>query len=99
MHDQVAKIMGTVGNVFASVTTRGSKGAVATELLDASGNQITSFTALEGLVKVAYDQISITAYDAASNPTTVLYKSAGATVATLTLTYDASSRLTDVTRT
>lgn len=34
-------------NTKASVTIRGAKGAIATELLDASGNQITSFGAGE----------------------------------------------------
>jgi len=60
--------------------------------------------AIAGLVKLPYDTVQITAYADATDkyPTTVLYRSGGAAgtvVATLTLTYDGSNRLTQVVKT
>lgn len=43
LFDGVVKLIGATGNITTSVTARGSKGAVAVEILDASGNQITQF--------------------------------------------------------
>ncbi len=56
---------------------------------------------IAGLVVDSYDTVQITAYgDATDNyPTTVVYRTGGAAgtiVATLTLTYDGSNRLTQV---
>lgn len=96
-NDQVAKILGSNNTTTASVTTRGSKGAVGVEILDAQGNQITIGS---GLVTSAFDYISLT-YDGSSNLISVVYKSggsAGTTVATLTLAYDGSSNLTSITK-
>lgn len=52
-----------------------------------------------GLVPYNYDQITINTYNANDDPTSVTYKLDGATLATLTITYDASNRITNVTRT
>jgi hypothetical protein len=41
--DIVAKILGSNGSTTAAVTTRGTKGAIAIEVVDASGTQITNF--------------------------------------------------------
>lgn len=46
--DFVTKIVGSNGSTSASVTTRGSKGVVAVEILDESGNQVTSFGPAHG---------------------------------------------------
>lgn len=53
----------------------------------------------QGLVNVPYDEVDLS-YIVAGNGTgqvgTVVYKLASSTVATLTLTYDSSNRLTNV---
>lgn len=101
MYDQVAKIIGSIGNVVASVTSRGTKGALAVEIVDTSGNPFTQFVN-GGLVTAAYDYVAVTSSDASGNPLVVQYKSGGASgtlVATLTMTYDASSNLLSVTKT
>ena len=96
--DQVTKILGSNGSTTAAVTTRGSKGAVAVEILDASGAQVTGFPT--SLVPFSYDYVSIT-YNSSSNPTEVVYKtggSGGTTVATLTIAYTGSNPVS-ITRT
>jgi len=72
-------------------------------IVDGSGNQITSFG--NGLVPESYDYIALT-YVAAGNGAgeveTAIYKtegSGGTTVATLTLTYNASNEIATVTKT
>lgn len=42
-NDQVTQVLGSNGATKASVATRGSKGAVAVEVLDGDGNQVTAF--------------------------------------------------------
>jgi hypothetical protein len=64
----------------------------------------TALTALvdklpAGLVPSKFDQIVTTYVGATTDIATVVYKDAGVTVATLTLSYDGSNRLIDVTRT
>lgn len=100
VHDQVTKIIGATSTA-ASVDARGTKGALAVELLDAAGNQLTSLGG-SSLVNEAYDYISLGNFTANNDPQTIIFKSGGAggtTVATLTLAYDGSNRLTSVTRT
>lgn len=50
------------------------------------------------LVNVEHDEVDITARTASGRVQTVVYKQAGATVATLTLSYDANDQLSGVTR-
>ena len=55
-----------------------------------------------GLVPEVYDTVQITSYTANNDPATVVYRtggSAGTIVATLTITYDGSNRLTEAVRT
>lgn len=57
---------------------------------------------VSGLVPKIYDTVQITAYTANGDPETVVYRAGGASgtvVATLTLTYDGSNRITEVVRT
>ncbi len=66
---------------------------------DAALNE--TLEAIAGLVTNPFDTVQITTYaDATDNyPTTIVYRSGGASgviVATLTLTYDGSNRLTQV---
>lgn len=99
MQDQITKIVGALGSVVASVTSRGVKGALAVEVLDASGNQITDFGS--GLVTEEYDYIEIVTKNAANDPLVIEYRSGGSTgtlVATLTLTYDQEGYLKTVTK-
>lgn len=51
------------------------------------------------LVPVLYDQVVTTYVGSTTDINTIVYKQGGATVATLTMTYDGSNRLTDITRT
>lgn len=99
VQEQVVKIMDATGTGKASVTSRGSKGAVAVELVDPSGNQIAIQS---GLITQAYDYVLLSNYDAGGNVGTIVFKSGGAAgtiVGTLTLTYDASGNLLTVTKT
>lgn len=83
--DQLTKIAdGDSTAIKATVVQRGAKGAQSVEIVDASGNQITSFPS--GLSIPKHDDI-ILDYDSNNNLTSVVYKSEGLTVATLTLTY------------
>jgi hypothetical protein len=41
--DHITQLLGKDGSTKASITSRGTKGAVAVELVDASGNQVSSF--------------------------------------------------------
>lgn len=52
-----------------------------------------------GLVPVIYDDIVITYVGASQNINNVVYKHLGSTVATLTFSYDGSTRLIEVVRT
>jgi len=51
-----------------------------------------------GLNLPPYDEVDLSNYVAADKPGTVILKSGGATVATLTLSYDGSNNLTSVVR-
>lgn len=51
------------------------------------------------IVPFVYDDIQITSYTANNDPITVQYRSAGVLVATLTITYDGTNRITRVART
>ncbi len=86
--DQITQILGSIGSIIASVTQRGSKGALAVEVLDAAGNQITAFNG--GLFIPESDDMVIT-YDASNNPIQVVYSFEDAVVATETITYDGSN--------
>lgn len=58
--------------------------------------------AIAGLVTDPYDYVSVGNFTANDDPQTIIYKTGGAggtTVATLTLVYDGSNRLTSVTKT
>lgn len=90
LYDQVTKIIGGTGNTTASVTSHGSKGAVAVEILDASGNQISLPS---GLVSVAYDSITVNYTTATKDVlSSVLFKSGVTTVATITVTYPSTTQ-------
>ena len=101
--DQVVKILGSNGSTAAAVTTRGSKGAVAVEILDASGAQITDFSGTPvQLVTEAYDYVAVTSYNDNGDPLVVQYRSGGASgtlVATLTITYTPAYLISTVTKT
>jgi hypothetical protein len=45
-----------------------------------------------------YDEVDLSSYVAADKPQTIVLKSGGSTVATLTLSYDGSSNLTSIVR-
>ena len=67
---------------------------------ETGGNLADIKTALDSLVSFSvpeHDQISLTYVGATEDIETVTYKLSSATVQTLTLTYDASSRIIDVT--
>jgi len=87
---QGVNIYGRTAGRFVTVTTDGSK-----ERLDVSA------VVASGLVPLEYDYISLS--PATSSPTTVVYKTGGAsgtTVATLTITYGTSGTdIATVTRT
>ena len=53
---------------------------------------------VSGLNLPPYDEVDLSNYAAADKPGTVVLKSGGATVATLTLSYDGSNNLTSVVR-
>jgi hypothetical protein len=53
---------------------------------------------ISGLNLPAYDKVDLSGYVAADKPGTVTLKSGGATVATLTLSYDGSNNLTSIVR-
>ncbi len=96
--DQVVKLVGRVGSNIADIDSRGSKNALAVEVLDANGNQISISS---GLVTAAYDYIELSNYNANNDPGTIVYKINGASgtiVATLTLAYSGSN-LISVTKT
>jgi hypothetical protein len=63
------------------------------------GSAVTQNTiATNNLITVAYNQIVVSAVNSANNPTTILYKQNGTTVATLTIAYDAQGAFQSVTR-
>ena len=47
-------------------------------------------------ITTAFDEVDITSYTANNDPAIVIYKNSGKTVATLTITYDGSNRITSV---
>lgn len=56
--DGIINILGKDGATKASVSTRGVKGAVTCEIVDASGNQITSFGSSGGGDATAVNQVT-----------------------------------------
>ena len=50
----------------------------------------------KGFIDVPFDEVDITSYTANNDPAIVIYKRAGQTVATLTITYDGTNRITKV---
>lgn len=73
----------------------------ATSALQTTGNSaISSFSAKTGasMVAVAHDEVVVTYVGTSNRISTVVYKLATATVATLTFNYDGSNRLTGVVR-
>jgi hypothetical protein len=73
----------------------------ATSALQTTGNSaISSFSAKTGasMVAVAHDEVVVTYVSTSNRISTVVYKLATATVATLTFSYDGSDRLTGVVR-
>jgi hypothetical protein len=68
----------------------------------ATGRMLTQSTIAGSLINVSFDTIQITSYSANDDPQIVLYKQGGTSgtlVATLTITYDGSNRITSVVRT
>lgn len=84
-----------IGTVTANAGTN-----LNTSALSTSANQVTELTRLSGsLVPTAYDEIDLTyvpSGNGAGQIATAVYKLATVTQKTLTLTYDASNRLTSV---
>lgn len=73
----------------------------ATSALQTTGNSaISTFSAKTGasMVAVAHDEVVVTYVGTSNRISTVVYKLASATVATLTFNYDGSNRLTGVVR-
>ena len=73
----------------------------ATSALQTTGNSaISTFSAKTGasMVAVAHDEVVVTYVGTSNRISTVVYKLATATVATLTFNYDGSNRLTGVVR-
>jgi hypothetical protein len=73
----------------------------ATSALQTTGNSaITALSAKTGasMVTVAHDEVVVTYVSTSNRISTVVYKLATATVATLTFSYDGSNRLTGVVR-
>jgi hypothetical protein len=56
-------------------------------VLDQVGSMVSEINNLQGFQIPAYDKIEIAYYGTTNNPQTVVYKSAGVVVATLTITY------------
>lgn len=84
-----------------NLSTRGLINALTVEIVDSSGNQVTSFVA-PGLVTAAFDYIAVTYPTTSSEVYT--YKSGGSggtTVATITVVYTTSAKdiLSSVTKT
>lgn len=99
--DSIAIGDGTSGNL-AKVGLNSDASTYALKVKDDDAN--ASLTTLvnklpAGIIPVKFDQIVTTYVGATTDISTVVYKSAGVTVATLTLSYDGSNRLIDVTRT
>lgn len=72
-----------------------------TNSLRTSNGSVESSNTASALVTEAHDYVEITYVGATTNISTTVYKlggAAGAVVATLTMAYDGSSRLTSVTR-
>lgn len=90
------------GELIVNVDNFPSGGATAAnQVLEISAIEAFSDKTQAGLVPEAYDYQAITYVGATTNINTVVYKlggSGGTTVATLTMGYDGSSRLTSVTR-
>lgn len=101
LFDQVTKLLGASGSTQAAVTARGTKGAVAVEIVDASGNQITALSVPQ-LVTAAFDYVEISSSNSNGDPLIILYKTGGPSgtlVATLTMTYDVNFNLATITKT
>lgn len=95
----------TGGPSGGSTAANQTNGSQKTQIVDGSGNVIGSSnnslkTILTGgnLVPDRYDDIVITYVGATTRIATVVYKLATVIIATLTLTYDGSSRLIEVAR-
>jgi len=58
----------------------------------------SSLVGIAGFNLPAYDEVDLSNYVAADKPSTIVLKSTGTTVATLTLSYDGSNNLTSVVR-
>ena len=98
---QAVRIVGAIGAVATSVTSRGAKGALAIEILDAGGEQVVGFGG-SALVTEKFDYVAVTSANGAGDPLVIEYRlggSGGTLVATLTLTYDGSGNFATVTKT
>jgi hypothetical protein len=58
----------------------------------------SSLVGIAGFNLPPYDEVDLSNYVAADKPGTIVLKSGGATVATLTLSYDGSNNLTSIVR-
>ena len=72
-----------------------NKVTLPVSIYDKDGNQVSLAS---GLVPKSFDSIAL-GYDSNGNLTTAVYSLSGTTVATLTLTYNSSNVLTNVTKT
>lgn len=94
------KDIGLNAKDFATETTLSTlNGKVPTGLTVVANELKVAANIKSALLDVAYDQIVLTYVGATTDIATVVAKKVGVTVATLTLTYDGSNRLVDVTRT
>lgn len=86
-------------NPSGALTTEVSGSVSVSNFPTGGATEVTLAKLPRGLIHVDHDQVVNTYVGATSRLDTVVYKLLGATVATLTFTYDGSNRLVDVTRT
>ena len=71
------------------------------QMQSSGSNETTALLeAIAGLITSGFDYVEVTATDANGNPTTIVYKTGGAggaTVNTLTITYDANESVQTIT--
>jgi hypothetical protein len=58
----------------------------------------SSLVGIAGFNLPAYDEVNLSGYVATDKPSTIVLKSGGTTVATLTLSYDGSNNVTSIVR-
>ena len=88
-------------NRFSLIATSSTDGSTPIELWADQTSHALLVGNVASLINVAYDYVGFSNADGNGNYQTIVYKSGGSggtTVRTLTLTYDASSNVTSITR-